>query len=149
MKLGASSRVWLLLSYKVPREPTANRVYVWRKLKKLGAVALQDSVWVLPATAHTREQFRWLASEIDELGGDTTLWESKIMDGDGDWLAAEFSAPVEAAYSEILAALKKKRPDLAALGRRYQQVLAQDYFLSGLGHKVRAALLAAKGGDES
>ena len=52
--MGASSQIWLLLSYKVPREPTANRVSVWRKLKKLGAVSLQDSVWVLPATPHTR-----------------------------------------------------------------------------------------------
>src|SRR5258707_15229625 len=108
-----------MLSYKVPRAPTAKRVYVWRKLKKLGAVSLQDSVWVLPATPHTREQFRWLASEIDELGGQTTLWESKLLDGNGDPLTARFAEPVEAAYREILAALKKRKPDLAALGRRY------------------------------
>lgn len=147
--MGASSQVWLLLSYKVPRKPTANRVYVWRKLKKLGAISLQDAVWALPATAYTREHFRWLASEIDELGGETTLWESKLVDGDGNRLVAEFSAPVETAYHEILTAIKKKRPDLAALGRRYQQLLAQDYFRCKLGNKVRAALLAAKGSNES
>ena len=62
MALARSSSTWLLLAYKVPREPSANRVYVWRKLKRLGAVALQDAVWVLPATAHTRERFRWLAA---------------------------------------------------------------------------------------
>ena len=52
-----NSRMWLLLAYKVPRDPSAARVYVWRKLKKLGAVALQDAVWVLPSTPQTLEQF--------------------------------------------------------------------------------------------
>jgi hypothetical protein len=148
--LAASEQVWLLLSYKVPREPTANRVYVWRKLKKLGAVSLQDSVWVLPATAHTREHFRWLASEIAELGGETTLWESRLLSGDGqDGLVRQFAASVDGAYREILSALKKRGADVAALSRRYQQVLAQDYFGSDLGKKVRAALLAGKGADEA
>lgn len=144
--LGAAPRAWLLLSYKVPRAPTAKRVYVWRKLKKLGAVSLQDSVWVLPATAHAREQFRWLASEIDEMGGETTLWESTLLsDGQEERLVGRFAAAVEEVYGEILAALRRKNADLAALGRRYQQAWAQDYFHSELGRRVRRALLAAKG----
>jgi hypothetical protein len=148
--LAEQERVWLLLSYTVPREPTANRVYVWRKLKKLGAVSLQDSVWALPATAHTREQFRWLASEIAELGGQTTLWESRLLSTDGqDGLVRQFTEPVERAYREIQAELKKRNADLAALSRRYQQVLALDYFGSELGPKVRAALLRGKGAAES
>jgi hypothetical protein len=144
--LADPSQFWLLLSYKVPRAPTAKRVYVWRKLKKLGAVSLQDSVWVLPATPHAREQFRWLASEIEELGGETTLWESTLLsDGQAARLVERFSAPVEKNYSVILAALKRRNPDLTALSRQYQQALAQDYFRSALGRKVRSALLAAKG----
>ena len=145
----AQSQSWLLLSYKVPREPTANRVSVWRKLKKLGAASLQDSVWVLPATPHTREQFRWLASEIDELGGESTLWESRMIGGQERRLVEAFSEPVEAAYREILAAIKKREPDLAALGRRYQAALAQDYFRSELGPRVRQALLSAQGDGET
>ena len=42
--MGASSSTWLLLAYKVPRDPSASRVRVWRKLKRLGAVALQDAL---------------------------------------------------------------------------------------------------------
>ena len=144
--MGAASRGWLLLSYKVPRSPTAKRVYVWRKLKKLGAMALQDSVWVLPAAGHAREQFRWLASEIDEMGGETTLWESTLLsDGEEGRLVARFAAPVEKVYREILAALRRKGADRAALARRYQQARARDYFGSELGRRVRAALLGAKG----
>jgi hypothetical protein len=148
--LAGSRSTWLLLAYKVPRQPSANRVYVWRKLKKLGAVALQDAVWVLPTSPHTREQFRWLASEIDELGGESTLWESTLLsDGQADRLIKEFTIPLEKAYREILTALKKNAPDLAALGRRYQQAQVQDYFRTDLGQKVRAALLAAEGDRES
>jgi hypothetical protein len=61
-----------------PREPTAGRVYVWRKLKQLGAIAVQDAVWVLPVTPRTQEQFQWLASEIDELGGRRRIGSRKL-----------------------------------------------------------------------
>src|SRR5260370_11182770 len=65
----AERRSWLMLTYTVPRHPTSKRVYVWRKLKRLGAVPLQDAAWVLPAGESTREQMRWLAAEIEELDG--------------------------------------------------------------------------------
>jgi hypothetical protein len=145
--LASKSQTWLLLAYKVPREPTAGRVYVWRKLKRLGAIALQDAVWALPSTPQTSEQCRWLATEILELGGDVSLWESKeLLDGQADRLVKQFQAQVDAAYGQILAALKGRAPDLSSLSRQYQQVLAQDYFRSGQGEKVRAALLRANGG---
>ena len=54
---------WLLLLYKVPPEPTAHRVSVWRKLKRLGAILLHDSVWVLPPSTRTIEELRWLAAD--------------------------------------------------------------------------------------
>ncbi len=61
---------WLVLIYRIPREPAAGRVYIWRKLKQLGAVALQDAAWVLPSTDRTREQFQWLAAEVTEKNGE-------------------------------------------------------------------------------
>src|SRR5215212_5365292 len=104
----AEVRTWLLLAYKVPREPSAGRVYVWRKLKKLGAVALQDAVWVLPNTPQTLEQFRWLAAEVVEMGGEASVWESRqLLDGQDDGLARKFEDQVAAAYRDILAALKR------------------------------------------
>ena len=65
---------WLLFHYKISPDPSAARVYIWRKLKRLGAVHYQDAVWVLPKSPHTLEQFQWLAAEIDEMGGEATLW---------------------------------------------------------------------------
>ena len=138
---------WLLMTYKIPRQPTAGRVYVWRKMKQLGAVAVQDAVWVLPATARTQEQFQWLATEITELGGEATFWLADMLyEGCDPSLRQQFEIPVAKAYREILAALKRKDCDPAALSRRYQETHAQDYFQIELGQRVRDKLLAARGG---
>lgn len=138
---------WLLLSYKIPSQPTARRVYVWRKLQRLGAVLLHNAVWVLPSTPRTTEQLQWLAAEIVELGGEAVLWQAQPSSaGQDDALARQFIAQVDAAYKKILKALKRKSPDLAALSRQYQQISAEDYFQSELGAQVREALMAAKGG---
>lgn len=133
---------WLLLIYKIPREPTVHRVAVWRKVKQLGAVLLHDSVWVLPETPQTREQFQWLAAEILELGGAATVCLAEI-DGERQHaaLVQDFSTRVDRAYQEILAQLRRKHADLPSLSRRYQQIFAQDYFRSKVADKVRKALL--------
>ena len=141
---------WLLLVYRVPREPSASRVYVWRKLKQLGAVALQDAAWVLPATPRTQEQLQWLAAEIVELDGEATIFASDVLfASDADRMAEEFNRPVRETYQEILAALKRKKRDLAALSRKFQQTQAQDFFQLELGDQVRAKLLEARGDNET
>lgn len=139
-------KAWLLLVYRIPREPTAGRVFVWRKLKQLGAVALQDAVWVLPCTSRTQEQFQWLAAEITELKGEAVLWEAEqLYATDAKALRQQFVEPVETEYREILTALKKKTPDLPTLSKRFQQAQARDYFALPLGLQVRSRLL--KQGD--
>ena len=141
---------WVLLVYKIPREPTASRAAVWRKLKRLGALLLHDAVWVLPATPWTREQFQWLAVEIGELGGEAHLWESHLLlNGQADALVQQFQARVDETYQEILEDLSQEEPDLVALSRKYQQVRAQDYFHSELGQLARARLMSARGGSAS
>lgn len=140
----------MLLIYRIPREPTAGRVFVWRKLKQLGAIALQDAVWVLPYTPRTQEQFLRLAAEITELKGEAMLWESEqFYATDPESLRRQFTEPVETEYREIMAALKKKGRDLAALSQRFQAAQARDYFASELGRQTRDKLLAAGGRSAS
>lgn len=139
---------WVLLHYKIPPEPTARRVYVWRKLKRLGALLLHDAVWALPATPHTREDVQWLAVEIGEQGGEAMVWEATLtLAGQDEALVRQFVAQVDAAYSAILADLAREDADPAALARRYQQIAGQDYFHTELGRQVRDALLAGGGRD--
>jgi hypothetical protein len=138
---------WVLLVYKIPREPTSSRATIWRKLKRLGALLLHDAVWVLPATPWTREQFQWLAVEIGELEGEAYLWESRLLlNGQEDALVRQFQARVDAAYQEILDGLEQDDADLVALSRKYQHVRSQDYFHSEVGIQVRERLMSARGG---
>lgn len=141
---------WLLLAYKVASEPSKRRVYVWRKLKRLGALLVNDAVWVLPANSHTREQFQWLAAEIVEMEGNAVVWESsRVVAGDENALVAQFVAQVDEGYRSLLAELERADADIAALSRQYQQLQAQDYFQSELGQQARVALLEARGGPDA
>src|SRR5574337_1302179 len=134
--MGAPS-TWLLLHYKIPPEPSARRVYIWRKLQRLGALLWQDAVWVLPDSPRTREQFQWLSAEIVEAGGEATFWEARLaLPGQAQALIQQFTEQTEKAYRAILAALKKKDPDVAALSRQFQQAQAKDYFGSPSGQQA-------------
>jgi hypothetical protein len=137
---------WILLQSKLPAEPSARRVYIWRKLKRLGAIYHQDSVWVLPDTARTREQFQWLSVEIIEMGGEATFWEAQLaLPGKDDVLIGQFQQQVDQTYSEILDKLRQPDPDLDELSRQYQQIRIKDYFQSELGQQLQRALLAKRG----
>jgi hypothetical protein len=140
---------WLLLHYKIPSDPSALRVYVWRKLKRLGALLYHDAVWVLPDTPREREQFQWLAAEIDEMGGQAALWEAQPILGEAEeQLIRQFTGQVDQAYAEIIEALDHPDADPDAISRQYQQVRSRDYFQSELGKRVRDALLARRGVEE-
>lgn len=140
-------RKWLLLSYRVPREPTASRVFVWRKLKQLAAVAIQDAVWVLPKNSRTLEQFQWLASEITQIGGEAMLWEGdQVYATDSASLESKFTGPIMEEYKAICIELKKKNCDLDALSKRFVEANQRDYFSLELGKQTRAKLLARGGG---
>ena len=142
---------WALLVFTLPREPSAPRVAVWRKLKKLGAVLLHDAVWVLPAQPALLEHFRWLAAEIRESSGEALVWVAEQgLPGQDDTLIEQFQTQAEMEYQTILAALDAPRieakdnahAERAALARRYQQTHARDYFHAPTGDLVRARLEA-------
>ena len=93
---------WLLFLYKVPHEPSTRRVYVWRKLKRLGAVMLHDSAWVLPQLPSNLEQLRKLAKEIVDLGGDSLLWEAHLAgDDQEETLLVRLAASPSQAPAEV------------------------------------------------
>lgn len=137
---------WLLLHYKLPAEPSALRVYVWRKLKRMGAILYQDAVWVLPCTPRTQELFLWLVAEIVEMGGEAALWDAQpILAGKDDNLVGEFQKQVDEDYRIIISQLECSDANLDALSRQYQQIRLKDYFQSELGQQVRQELLSRRG----
>jgi len=145
----AAPHRWLLLLYKVKPKPSAGRVYVWRKLKRLGAVLLHDAVWVLPDTPRTREHFQWLAAEIVEMGGEALVWESQLAPGSSEEALVQlFVEPIETAYAALIKAMRQTDPDYSKLAQQYQQLKQRDYFHANLGSQVRAALTSARGGED-
>src|SRR2546421_13008518 len=64
---------WLLLLYSLPTNRNTERVAVWRRLKKIGAVQIKTSTYLLPDEPAQYEQFQWLGQKGRDYGGDSTL----------------------------------------------------------------------------
>jgi hypothetical protein len=92
---------WLLLIYRIPTEPTRLRAGVWRKLKGLGAIYLQNSAIALPFSPHSERALRTLRAEIQELGGKGSLFSSTTLAGQ-DQLVETFNAARDDEYDEII-----------------------------------------------
>jgi hypothetical protein len=83
-KSKSSGQDWILLIHQLPPKPTNLRVRIWRKLQKLGAVAIKNSVYVLPANEKTHEDFQWLKLEIESAGGEAAVFRGGSVEGATD-----------------------------------------------------------------
>lgn len=90
-----------MLIYKVPTEPTRLRAAVWRKLKGLGAIYLQNSVAALPMSAAAERSLRALRAEVDGMGGIASLLHSRVLAGE-DAVIRAFNAARNDEYEEIV-----------------------------------------------
>jgi DNA-binding transcriptional regulator PaaX len=148
---------WLLLIYRIPREPSRHRVAVWRKLKALGALYLQHGVAALPEDAVTREQLEWLQLRVREAGGEATLWEAQPNTlAENRELVEVFQSPREEAYRALITRAERIRrkailgsggallEELGKLEREFRAERRRDYFRSPLRKEVASALKAAR-----
>lgn len=76
-----SKALWLMLVYQFPTGPDSRRVKVWRRLQSIGAVAIKNSVYVLPANEQSHEDFEWLLTELKSCGANGVILESRVVDG--------------------------------------------------------------------
>jgi hypothetical protein len=94
---------WLLLTYKVPPEPASKRVALWRRLKSMGAVYLQNGVCLLPKTDDHARRLKMLANDIAEMGGEAVILETLALDNrQEDKVIARFKADRDDAYREFM-----------------------------------------------
>jgi hypothetical protein len=138
---------WLLLIHQIPPKPSYLRVKIWRRLQRLGAVSIKNSVYALPGSDQAREDLQWVLREIIAGGGDGTLCEARLIDGmTDDQVEGLFQAARTTDYEQISAdarRLAKKLsvgrkltedlraqldPELARLKRRLDEVVAIDFF---------------------
>src|SRR6476660_1904229 len=72
---------WLILFHQIPPKPDYLRVKIGRRLQRIGAIAVKNSVYILPARASTLEDFQWLRAEIIDGGGDASICRAAFVDG--------------------------------------------------------------------
>ena len=128
---------WVLLAYRLPREPSAPRVTVWRKLRRLGVAQVLDGLVALPADARTREQLEWLADEVLEAGGEAWVWlgrlgsvaqERTMARRMADAVAADYRTVMEEAAAGEGASETARRRVVARLRRELQRIGRRDFF---------------------
>jgi len=128
---------WVLLCYRLPREPSTPRITVWRNLKRLGVGQLADGLVTLPADARTREQLDWVAEQVIEFGGEASIWlarpatyaqERLVAAAMADARIHEYEAvAVEAAAGAELD--ERARPRLASrLNAELRRIERRDFF---------------------
>ena len=138
---------WLLLIHQIPPKPDYFRVKIWRRLQRLGAVAIKNSVYVLPKNEQTQEDFQWVLREIVEGRGEASLCEARFVEGlSDDQVEALFQVARGAEYDQIAEEARRlaESPlpdeqreatrrtqleiDLSRLKRRLAEVVAIDFF---------------------
>jgi hypothetical protein len=150
---------WLLLLHQLPAKPAYRRVKLWRRLQNLGAVAVKNAVYALPASEQSQEDFEWLLKEVQEAGGEAMLCEARLMDGlSDDEVRGLFNSARETDYGEIAAearvhAAKIEQASIAAeeraeisarllrLKARLEEISAIDFFGAN-GREAADGLLA-------
>ncbi len=143
----SSDRRWLLLIHQIPPRPAYLRVKIWRQLQRLGAVAIRNSVYVLPRSDQAREDFQWVLREIRQGGGDGSISEARLVDGLSDrQIISLFRAARDAELAQVAekarrlvrdfpsstnpgrARRRRIAAEVARLRRRQGEIAAIDFF---------------------
>ncbi|HEY3661283.1 MAG TPA: chromate resistance protein ChrB domain-containing protein, partial [Candidatus Udaeobacter sp.] len=156
------STSWLLLLFSFPTKRNTERVAVWRRLKKIGAVQIKTSTYLLPDQPSQYEQFQWLAQQIRDYGGDSTLVRAQEIEGlTRDNLVAMFNDARANDYSDLRKYLQnfiKRRnksdadeaaSELERLTRQFREIREVDFFDSARGHDIAMLLRRAEGPKRS
>jgi hypothetical protein len=149
---------WLLLLFSLPTNRNTERVAVWRRLKKMGAVQIKTSTYLLPDEPAQYEQFQWLAQQIRDYGGDSTLVRAQEIEGlPKEKVIAMFDDARGKDYGELRKSLqafigRRKKTDaetgaaeLERLTRQFREIREVDFFDSPRGHDVAMLLRRAEG----
>src|SRR5690348_13398110 len=139
---------WLLLLHQLPAKPAYARVKLWRRLQALGAVAVKNAVYALPAGSQAQEDFEWALKEITGAGGEGMIVEARLIDGLSDEaVRGLFNSAREADYralaKEIRALEKEAAPaQVARLRAEAAKIAAIDFFGANGREDVEARLTA-------
>jgi hypothetical protein len=148
---------WVLLAYKVPREPSTPRIALWRAVRRLGAVQVLDGLVALPADSRTREQLEWLADDVAEAGGEANVWlarsgsaaqERALATRMREAVTVEYRAVETAAQAALAGPPGQRRRTVSRLRRELNRIRRRDYFQSEAREPALAAVRELAGSVE-
>jgi hypothetical protein len=140
---------WLLLLYSLPATHKTERVAVWRKLKKTGAIQIKTSAYLLPDAAPQYELFQWLAKQVRDYGGESTLIRAQEIEGLPDEkLISLFNTAREKQYAELISSVRRLgqrgkasrderfAEELEKLKKEYRAIREVDFFNAPRGDDI-------------
>jgi hypothetical protein len=142
---------WVLLAYRLPREPSAPRLAVWRRLRRLGVTQLVDGLVALPLDSRNRERLEWVAEEVIEHGGEATIWiaqpatgreERELAERMRERIAGEYLTLITEAEAAAAEGTGRHRRTLARLRRELGRIARRDYFPPPERERAREAVEA-------
>ncbi|MDR3034996.1 MAG: chromate resistance protein ChrB [Kitasatospora sp.] len=126
---------WRVIIYRLPAEPSRHRVAIWRELRRLGAVPLQQGTWAVPQGEGFDTGFAQVTAAIQAAGGHTVVLAVGDQDAADARLEAQFTGQREAEWTEFVAdcgkyeaELDEEEQSLDRLRRWYRTIRARDLF---------------------
>jgi len=154
MRISSNAEVlpWLLFVMSLPTSKASERVAMWRKLQKFGSLPFRNAGYLLPNSPMNQERFEWMATAIRSFEGEASILSVQGMDDvPARELQEQFRQARSADYENLIAELSKLEPaadgvsiPMKRLKRRYDEILAIDFFESPLRKKAEKALQRAE-----
>lgn len=140
-----SSNEWVMLSYRIPREPSTPRIAIWRRLKDLGVVQVGDGLVALPNSERTKEHLEWISAQVLEADGEAIVWvATPSARRDTNRLVDELnharSDEYQTLLDEISEATSSDQRTIARWRREFRRIDRRDYFGAENGDAVRLAI---------
>ena len=152
---------WIVINYTLPREPSRIRVSIWRKLKKIGAVNIQQSMWILPQTDENYDLLNKIKDDISQNNGEAFVMRSSVDESSREIIIGRFNAARDEEYKELLeqcddffeeidkeiarknftfAEIEENEEELKKLKEWYEKIAARDSFEASLKEKSKVTL---------
>lgn len=120
-------RQWVLLAYRMPREPSTPRIAVWRKLRRLGVAQIVDGLVAVPESVRNLEQMGWVANDVLDADGEATLWTAALSSAKQEReLVARLNRDVTEAYRALVTAIEEADGSSDPVGRRQSDRFARE-----------------------
>jgi DNA-binding transcriptional regulator PaaX len=152
---------WIVINYTLPREPSRIRVSIWRKLKKIGSVNIQQSMWILPNTDENYDMLNAIKGDVLQNNGEAFVMKSSVDETSKKIIIDRFNMARDEEYNELLekcddffqeidkeiarknftfAEIEENEEELNKLKEWFEKILARDFFAASFKEKSKMML---------